>query len=165
MPWRPATMSSAATLLPAPLYVVAPTQPAIKATFCLPRQRRNSINCAFPLGAEMKPNVREMADDDGPSRCRRNPTVRTSASSQTGRYASIVEKLRPDAASPGTIEHVDGRVLGEHKGIIHYTVGQRSGLGIAEAAPLYVVALDAPGRRVIVGPREALLTSKLKLRA
>ena len=82
----------------------------------------------------------------------------------TGSYARIVEKLRPDAANPGSIEHIDGRVLGEHKGIIHYTVGQRRGLGIAATDPLYVIALDAPGRRVIVGPRDALLTKKLQLR-
>lgn len=118
----------------------------------------------FPLGAEMKPNVREMATAMG------LPVAQKSDSQDicfvpNGRYTSIVEKLRPDAVSPGTIEHIDGRVLGEHKGIIHYTVGQRRGLGIAQADPLYVVALDAPGRRVIVGPREALLTSKLKLRA
>ncbi|MFT5507572.1 MAG: tRNA-specific 2-thiouridylase [Hyphomicrobiaceae bacterium] len=117
----------------------------------------------FPLGAELKPNVREIAEDMG------LPVAKKSDSQDicfvpTGSYARIVEKLRPDAANPGTIEHIDGRILGEHQGIIHYTVGQRRGLGIADSAPLYVVALDAPGRRVIVGPREALLTNKLELR-
>lgn len=118
----------------------------------------------FPLGAELKPNVRELAEDMG------LPVAKKSDSQDicfvpTGGYARIVEKLRPDAANPGTIEHIDGRVLGEHQGIIHYTVGQRRGLGIADSAPLYVVALDAPGRRVIVGPREALLTTQLDLRS
>ena len=118
----------------------------------------------FPLGAELKPNVREIAED-------MNLPVAQKSDSQdicfvpTGSYARIVEKLRPDAANPGTIEHIDGRVLGEHQGIINYTVGQRRGLGVADGAPLYVVSLDAPGRRVIVGPREALLTTKLNLRA
>jgi tRNA-specific 2-thiouridylase len=118
----------------------------------------------FPLGAQHKPNIREMAEEMG------LPVAKKSDSQDicfvpTGRYSSIVEKLRPDAANPGTIEHIDGRILGEHRGIIHYTVGQRRGLGIAEAEPLYVVSLDAPGRRVIVGPREALLTKQLQLRA
>ncbi|MGI9478223.1 MAG: tRNA 2-thiouridine(34) synthase MnmA [Hyphomicrobiaceae bacterium] len=118
----------------------------------------------FPLGAELKPNVREIAEDMG------LPVAQKSDSQDicfvpTGNYARIVEKLRPDAANPGSIEHIDGRVLGEHQGIINYTVGQRRGLGVADGAPLYVVSLDAPGRRVIVGPREALLTTKLNLRA
>ena len=60
-----------------------------------------------------------------------------------GRYTSVVERLKPGAAEPGDIVHVDGRVLGRHEGIINYTVGQRRGLGIAGAAPLYVVRLDA----------------------
>jgi len=117
----------------------------------------------FPLGAELKPNVREIAAS------MELPVAQKSDSQDicfvpTGRYASVVEKLRPDTAAPGAIEHIDGRTLGEHQGIIHYTVGQRRGLGIADAAPLYVVELDAPGRRVIVGPREALLTTELQLR-
>jgi tRNA-uridine 2-sulfurtransferase len=62
------------------------------------------------------------------------------------------------------IEHVDGRVLGRHAGIIHYTIGQRRGIGIAAAQPLYVTALDAAGARVIVGPREALATRRIRLR-
>lgn len=117
----------------------------------------------FPLGGELKPNVRGIAEDMG------LPVAQKSDSQDicfvpTGSYARVVEKLRPEAAAPGVIEHIDGRILGEHKGIIHYTVGQRRGLGIADASPLYVIALDAPGRRVIVGPRDALLTSKLELR-
>jgi tRNA-specific 2-thiouridylase len=55
-------------------------------------------------------------------------------------------------------------VLGRHDGIIHFTVGQRRGLGIAAGSPLYVVRLDAPSRRVVVGPREALRTSRIRLR-
>ena len=74
-----------------------------------------------------------------------------------GRYADVILKLRPDGAEPGDIVHLDGRVLGRHEGIIHYTIGQRRGLGIAEGEPLYVVRIDAAARRVVVGPREALL--------
>ncbi|MEO1491882.1 MAG: tRNA 2-thiouridine(34) synthase MnmA [Pseudomonadota bacterium] len=76
----------------------------------------------------------------------------------TGGYAAVIEKIRPGAAEPGDIVHLDGRVLGEHKGIIHYTIGQRRGLGIGGGEPLYVVRLDPEARRVIVGPREALAT-------
>jgi tRNA-specific 2-thiouridylase len=70
----------------------------------------------------------------------------------------------PGAAEPGEIVHVDGRKLGRHHGILHYTIGQRRGLGIAAGEPLYVVALDAARARVIVGPREALATPFVLLR-
>ncbi|MBB5223709.1 tRNA-specific 2-thiouridylase [Amaricoccus macauensis] len=77
-----------------------------------------------------------------------------------GSYAAVIEKLRPGAAEPGEIVHLDGRVLGQHGGVIRYTVGQRRGLGIgggdSGGEPLFVVRLDADARRVIVGPREAL---------
>ena len=73
-----------------------------------------------------------------------------------GNYAAVIEKLRPGAAEPGEIVHLDGRVLGRHEGVIRYTVGQRRGLGIGGGEPLFVVRLDAEARRVVVGPREAL---------
>ena len=76
----------------------------------------------------------------------------------SGGYAAVIEKLRPGAADPGDIVHLDGRVLGTHKGIIHYTIGQRRGIGIGGSEPLYVVRLDPESREVIVGPREALAT-------
>jgi len=76
----------------------------------------------------------------------------------------MIERLRPGAVAPGEIVDLEGRVLGRHDGIIHFTVGQRRGLGIATGAPLYVVRLDAPARRVVVGPREALRTSRIFLR-
>ncbi|MFQ8431335.1 tRNA 2-thiouridine(34) synthase MnmA [Amaricoccus sp. W119] len=79
-----------------------------------------------------------------------------------GSYAQVIEKLRPGAVEPGEIVHLDGRVLGRHEGVIHYTVGQRRGLGIGGAGePLFVVRLDAETRRVIVGPREALASRSL----
>jgi tRNA-specific 2-thiouridylase len=87
-----------------------------------------------------------------------------------GRYAAVIERLRPGAAEPGDIVHVDGTVLGRHRGIIHYTIGQRRGIGVggragAEdgAAALYVIALDANRRRVIVGPRAALAVAAIEL--
>jgi tRNA-specific 2-thiouridylase len=73
-----------------------------------------------------------------------------------GNYAAVIEKLRPGAAEPGEIVHLDGRVLGRHDGVIRYTVGQRRGLGIGGGEPLFVVRLDAEARRVVVGPRDAL---------
>jgi tRNA-specific 2-thiouridylase len=82
----------------------------------------------------------------------------------SGRYADMIERLRPGAAEPGEIVDLSGRVLGRHDGIIHFTVGQRRGLRVAAAAPLYVVRLDAGSRRVVVGPREALRTGRIRLR-
>ena len=74
-----------------------------------------------------------------------------------GNYASVIEKLRPGAADPGDIVDMDGTVLGSHKGVIHYTIGQRRGLGIGGLdTPLYVVRLDPDTRQVVVGPKEAL---------
>lgn len=82
-----------------------------------------------------------------------------------GNYAAVIEKLRPGAAEPGEIVDVDGRVLGTHKGVIHYTIGQRRGLGIGGLEdPLYVVKLDVDAKRVIVGPKEMLSTRVVPLR-
>jgi tRNA-specific 2-thiouridylase len=78
-----------------------------------------------------------------------------------GNYAAVIEKLRPGATDPGEIVHLDGRVLGEHRGIIHYTIGQRRGLGIGGGEPLFVVRLDPETRRVVVGPRDALATRRV----
>ncbi|MFD2261456.1 tRNA 2-thiouridine(34) synthase MnmA [Lacibacterium aquatile] len=81
-----------------------------------------------------------------------------------GDYARIVTKLRPDTAQAGEIVDIDGTVLGRHDGIIHYTVGQRRGLGIAAAEPLYVVRLEPNRRRVVVGPKSALGRDLVHLR-
>ncbi|MHA6325678.1 tRNA 2-thiouridine(34) synthase MnmA [Roseivivax sp. CAU 1753] len=82
-----------------------------------------------------------------------------------GNYASVIEKLRPGAAEPGEIVHADGRVLGTHRGVIHYTIGQRRGLGIGGLdEPLYVVKLDVDARRVVVGPKDMLATRTVPVR-
>ncbi|MDX1780499.1 MAG: tRNA 2-thiouridine(34) synthase MnmA [Thalassovita sp.] len=82
-----------------------------------------------------------------------------------GNYASVIEKLRPGAAEPGEIVHVDGRVLGTHQGLIHYTIGQRRGLGIGGLTePLYVVRLDVEKKQVVVGPKEMLATRTVPVR-
>ena len=86
-----------------------------------------------------------------------------------GKYTDVIERLRPGAIEAGDIVHVDGRVLGQHSGVIHYTIGQRRGLGITDVRagggePLFVVRIDALARQVIVGPREALATHQVHLR-
>ena len=109
----------------------------------------------FPLGGLHKDETRALA-------AQFNLAVVDKPDSQdicfvpTGGYAKVIEKLRPGAAEPGEICHVDGRVLGGHAGIINYTVGQRKGLGGGSDGPLYVIKLDAPNKRVIVGPKTAL---------
>ena len=82
-----------------------------------------------------------------------------------GNYASVIEKLRPGVAEPGEIVDVEGNVLGEHRGVIHYTIGQRRGLGIGGLAdPLYVVRLDVDKRQVVVGPKDLLATRTIPVR-
>ena len=117
----------------------------------------------FPLGDRTKGETRELARRYGLA-------VADKQDSQdicfvpSGHYAEVIERLRPGAAGPGEIVDLNGRVLGHHDGIIHFTVGQRRGLGVATGSPLYVVRLDANSRRVVVGPREALRTSRIRLR-
>jgi tRNA-specific 2-thiouridylase len=82
-----------------------------------------------------------------------------------GNYAAVIEKLRPGSADPGDIVDTDGRVLAQHNGVIHYTIGQRRGLGIGGLGdPLYVVRLDVDKKHVIVGPKTMLATRKIPVR-
>ena len=86
-----------------------------------------------------------------------------------GDYASVVKKMRPEALNKGDIVHMDGRVLGTHDGIVHYTIGQRKGIGIGGGVtdnnePLYVVRLDAAKNQVIVGPKIALAREEVEVR-
>ncbi|MGE3143389.1 MAG: tRNA 2-thiouridine(34) synthase MnmA [Hyphomonadaceae bacterium] len=117
----------------------------------------------FPLGGLEKPAVRALAAEFG-LQVAAKPDSQDICFVPSGKYQSVVEALRPGAAQKGEIVHVDGRVLGEHPGVIHYTIGQRRGLGVATGEPLFVVKLDARGRRVIVGPREALGVRTIELR-
>ncbi|EBA03387.1 tRNA (5-methylaminomethyl-2-thiouridylate)-methyltransferase [Rhodobacteraceae bacterium HTCC2150] len=81
-----------------------------------------------------------------------------------GNYAAVIEKLRPGSAEPGDIVDTDGNILGAHNGVIHYTIGQRRGLGIGGLAdPLYVVRLDVDKRQVVVGAKELLATRTVPL--
>jgi tRNA-specific 2-thiouridylase len=86
-----------------------------------------------------------------------------------GDYASVVQKLRPEASAPGEIVHLDGQVLGSHAGIVNFTVGQRRGLGIGgwngdASEPLFVLRIEPDTRRVVVGPRAALAQLEVHLR-
>jgi tRNA-specific 2-thiouridylase len=117
----------------------------------------------FPLGGLHKAEVRELAR-------KFNLPIADKADSQdicfvpAGRYSDVIERLKPGALEAGNIVHIDGRVLGRHEGIINYTVGQRKGLKIPAAEPLFVVRLNAGTNEVIVGPRSALTTAGLVLR-
>jgi tRNA-uridine 2-sulfurtransferase len=116
----------------------------------------------FPLGALGKDETRALAR-------RFALPVAAKPDSQdicfvpSGKYAALVEKLRPGAAEPGEVVDEAGRVLGTHEGVINYTIGQRKGLGLAAAAPLYVLRLEPETRRVVVGPRAALGTRQVDL--
>jgi tRNA-specific 2-thiouridylase len=117
----------------------------------------------FPLGGMEKPAVRAIAAELGLGVAMK-PDSQDICFVPDGDYASIVRKIRPEADNAGEIVHVDGRVLGQHKGLIHYTVGQRRGLEIGgQADPLYVVRLEAGKGRVIVGPKAALAVHAARL--
>ena len=117
----------------------------------------------FPLGGLPKPAVREIARE-------LELVVADKPDSQDicfvpgGDYASVVSKVRPEAAQPGEIVGLDGRVLGSHRGLIHFTVGQRRGLEVGgQAEPLYVVRLEPEAKRVVVGPKAALAVGGARL--
>ena len=116
----------------------------------------------FPLGGLAKDATRAHAERLGlPVACK--PDSQDICFVPTGRYARLVEKLRPGALSPGDIVHLDGRVLGRHDGVINFTVGQRRGGRAAGEEPLYVVRLEAEAGRVVVGPKAALGTRSVAL--
>src|SRR6185503_5242795 len=117
----------------------------------------------FPLGPLAKSEVRKLAEEAG-------LTVAAKPDSQDicfvpdGDYASLVKKLRPETAAPGDIVDLDGRVLGQHRGVVHFTVGQRRGIEIGgQAEPLYVVGIDPDTRRLVVGPRRALAVAAMRI--
>ncbi len=116
----------------------------------------------FPLGALPKAETRRIAGELGLAVADK-PDSQDICFVPQGRYADVILRLRPDAAEPGDILHMDGRVIGRHEGIIHYTIGQRRGLGISDAEPLYVVKVDALKKQVVVGPRDALKQSDIRL--
>lgn len=117
----------------------------------------------FPLGGMKKEETRKMAVEFG-------LTIADKPDSQdicfvpNGSYANVIERLRPGALDSGDIVHVNGKKLGEHNGIINYTIGQRKGLGIAWPEPLYVIKIDAAQNTVIVGSEDELASSSFTIR-
>lgn len=109
----------------------------------------------FPLAHLTKDEIREFAAKLGLPVADK-PDSQDICFVPNGDYASVIERLRPDCSLPGEIVDMEGNVLGQHQGVLHYTVGQRRGLGVSVGEPLYVVRIDADKRQVIVGPRLAL---------
>ncbi len=116
----------------------------------------------FPLGRLTKADTRAIAAHLGLAVADK-PDSQDICFVPDGRYADLILKLRPEGAEPGDIVDLEGQVLGRHDGIIHFTIGQRRGLGIAGGEPLYVVKIDAASRRVVVGPRSALRKTDIPL--
>jgi tRNA-uridine 2-sulfurtransferase len=131
--------------------------------FLFATTRAQLARLRFPLGTMPKAQVRALAREYG-------LVIAEKADSQdicfvpTGHYTDMIERLIPGASVPGEIVDVNGRVVGRHNGVVHYTIGQRRGIGVAAAEALYVVALDAANARVVVGPRSSLAVSRLRLR-
>ena len=117
----------------------------------------------FPLGGIDKARTREIAAELG-LEIAAKPDSQDICFVPQGKYSNIIEKLNPQAGEAGEIVHLDGRVMGHHEGIIHYTIGQRRGIGVATGEPVYVVHLDREHRRVVIGPKEALETRRVHLR-
>ena len=114
----------------------------------------------FPLGGWSKDKTREEAERLGLLTADK-PDSQDICFVPHGDYAKVVKKIRPDAEKPGNIVHIDGRIVGSHNGIIHYTIGQRKRLGIGGGIsennqPLYVVSVNPNSNEVIVGPKQAL---------
>jgi tRNA-specific 2-thiouridylase len=118
----------------------------------------------FPLGDMEKTEVRKIAVELGLLNAEK-PDSQDICFVPDGKYANVVQRLKPASAMPGDIVDLDGKIVGRHDGVVHFTIGQRKGLGLSgNAEPLHVIRLDAASARVIVGPREALATRTIRLR-
>jgi tRNA-uridine 2-sulfurtransferase len=131
--------------------------------FLLATTREQIAFLRFPLGDRTKAETRELARRFALPVAEK-PDSQDICFVPSGRYAEMIERLRPGAAAAGDIVDLAGRLRGRHAGVINFTVGQRRGLGIPSGEPLYVVRLDAANRLVVVGPRAALRTTKVRLR-
>ncbi len=118
----------------------------------------------FPLGGLPKSETRAIAEEFGLAVAAK-PDSQDICFVPDGDYAKVVSAIRPEGSLPGEIVHArTGEVLGEHRGVIHYTVGQRRGLEIGgQPEPLYVTAIDAPARKVLVGPRAMLAVASARI--
>jgi tRNA-specific 2-thiouridylase len=117
----------------------------------------------FPLGHLPKDQVRRIASEIG-LEVAAKPDSQDICFVPDGDYASLVKKLRPETEAPGDIVDLDGRVLGRHRGVVHFTVGQRRGIEIGgQREPLYVVRVEPRERRIVVGPRRALAVEAMRV--
>jgi tRNA-specific 2-thiouridylase len=117
----------------------------------------------FPLGDLPKPQVRAIAAELGLAVAAK-PDSQDICFVPDGDYARLVKAIRPETDRPGDIVDLDGRRLGEHRGIVHFTVGQRRGIEIGgQKEPLYVVRIEPDARRVVVGPRSALAVGAMRV--
>jgi tRNA-uridine 2-sulfurtransferase len=117
----------------------------------------------FPLGGLPKPAVREIARELGLIVAAK-PDSQDICFVPGGDYAAVVKKVRPEAGAEGEIVDLEGRVLGRHSGVVHYTIGQRRGLDIGgQPEPLYVIRIEPGARRVVAGPKRALAVQAARL--
>jgi len=132
-------------------------------SYFLYRTTRDELDfLRFPLGGLHKDETRALAREiDLPVADK--PDSQDICFVPQGSYADIVTRLRPEAGEPGEIVDEAGNVLGTHRGIAHFTVGQRKGIGVAAPEPLYVLRLDPAWRRVVVGPLSALAETRARL--
>ena len=137
--------------------------PARDQSYFLCRTTREELDfLRFPLGGLAKNETRALAHEWGLPVADK-PDSQDICFVPQGSYGDLVTRLRPDAAEPGDIVDTTGRIVGRHSGVVHFTVGQRKGLGIAAAEPLYVLQIDAEARRVVVGPRSALAGTRVAI--
>jgi len=119
----------------------------------------------FPLGDLPKSEVRRLAGEEG-LLVADKPDSQDICFVPDGDYAGLVKRLRPETAAPGEIVDLEGRVLGRHEGVVHFTIGQRRGIEIGgQKEPLYVVRIDPDERRLVVGPRRALAVAAARVEA
>jgi tRNA-specific 2-thiouridylase len=117
----------------------------------------------FPLGDLPKKQVRRLAEEAGLAVAAK-PDSQDICFVPDGDYASLVKRLRPETVAPGEIVDLDGRVLGRHRGVVHFTIGQRRGLDVGgQREPLYVIRIEPEERRLVVGPRRALAVEALRV--
>jgi tRNA-specific 2-thiouridylase len=117
----------------------------------------------FPLGEIDKSETRSIAEKLKLNVAQK-PDSQDICFVPNGDYASVIKKFRPESFKPGKILDMSGKKIGEHEGIINYTVGQRKGIKIASNNPLYVIDIDANNNTIIVGDKECLEVKEIKLR-